>query len=422
MSMFEYSHEDMARMVEEPEKSVKFREHRTPFERDRARVLHSSALRRLGAKTQVLGPSSDDFIRTRLTHSLEVAQVGRELGRLLGANPDIVDAACLSHDLGHPPFGHNGERALAEVAKGYGGFEGNAQTLRILTRLEPKVVDKEGKPAGLNLARATLDACVKYPWGHGECPKGSHKFGFYEDDLPIFTWVRQGASEGIKSLEAQIMDLSDDIGYSVHDVEDAITLGRLDPNPRAWDDVLREQLFAATRDWYGADFSDDRLEGALSRLTSASWWPTSYDGSYASLARLKDMSSHLIGRFIDASVKQTRAIWGPYPLGRYVARVEVPEETLEEIVALKGLAAYFVMIPREHEPVYLQQRTLLYDLAAALLELGPTRLEPIYAQYWREHNNDEGKVRAVVDQIASLTDTSASQWHASLCGLLSTQL
>ena len=135
-TQYPYSSADRDRYVSETQKSSV----RTDFERDRARVLHSSALRRLGEKTQVLGPTSDDFVRTRLTHSLEVAQVGRELGKELGANPDVVDAACLSHDLGHPPFGHNGERALNELAAEIGGFEGNAQTLRIVARLAPKVI------------------------------------------------------------------------------------------------------------------------------------------------------------------------------------------------------------------------------------------------------------------------------------------
>ena len=114
-----YTEFDSQRWVNEPNKSVE----RTEFARDRARVMHSSALRRLGVKTQVMEAGQEDFPRTRLTHSLEVAQVGRELGSALGCDPDLVDTACLSHDLGHPPFGHNGETALNELAKDIGGFE-----------------------------------------------------------------------------------------------------------------------------------------------------------------------------------------------------------------------------------------------------------------------------------------------------------
>src|SRR3954465_10239189 len=158
---------DAQRWVTEPAKDSGYG--RTPFQRDRARVLHSAGFRRLAAKTQVHTAGSDDFLRTRLTHSLEVAQISREMGARLGCDPDVVDVAGLAHDLGHPPFGHNGGDALAAAAGWCGGFEGNAQTLRVLTRLEAKVPG-----AGLNLTRASLDAACKYPWPRRT---GTRKFG-----------------------------------------------------------------------------------------------------------------------------------------------------------------------------------------------------------------------------------------------------
>ncbi len=142
-----YDDASRERLVEEPPKRVDAPV-RTPFERDRARLVHAAASRRLAAKTQVVGPQSDDFVRNRLTHSLEVAQVARDLSRALGSQPDIAETAALAHDLGHPPFGHNGERVLAELGAACGGFEGNAQTLRLLTRLEAKTFTPAGESVG----------------------------------------------------------------------------------------------------------------------------------------------------------------------------------------------------------------------------------------------------------------------------------
>ncbi len=392
---------------------------RTAFERDRARVVHSSALRRLGAKTQVLGPSSDDFIRTRLTHSLEVAQVGRELGKALGCDPDVVDTACLAHDLGHPPFGHNGERALDQAAADIGGFEGNAQTLRLLTRLEPKTFTDDGRPVGLNLTRASLDAATKYPWTAEEAPekpggRPTRKFGVYPDDLPVFTWMREGAPDRRLSIEGQVMDLADDISYSVHDVEDAVVGGRIDLT------VLRradqqEAVVAQTRQWYNPPVSDDVLGAALERLVALPEWLDSWSESRRDRAALKDMTSQLIGRFCNAAHDATRARFGDGPLTRYGADLVVPDDTLAEIVVLKGVTAHYVMAPRENEPLYREQRTMLRQIAEALLEAGPDELEPIFVADWHEAEDDGARLRVVIDQVASLTDHSAYTWHRRLC-------
>lgn len=402
-----YTEEDRARWVTEAPKS----KDRTAFERDRARILHSSALRRLGAKTQVLGPGSDDFVRTRLTHTLEVAQVGRELGKSLGCDPDVVDAACLAHDLGHPPFGHNGERALAEAAAGIGGFEGNAQTLRLLTRLEPKVVDDAGRGVGLNLTRASLDASVKYPWPAERAVGG--KFGVYEDDAAVFAWLREGAPESARCLEAQVMDLADDVSYSVHDVEDAVVSGRLDLG-RLAERESRDRIIENTRAWYGPDLDAAELEAAMDRLARVDPWPAGYDGSRRALAALKDLTSQLIGRFCGAVIAATRERSGPGPLTRYAADLVVPAGTRAEIAVLKGVAVAFVMGPREGEPLYRQQREVLADLVAHLADRGPDELEPVFAADHLAARDDAARLRVVVDQVASLTDVSAAEWHARI--------
>jgi len=404
-----YGDADVERYVAEAAK----KKARTPFERDRARVVHSSAMRRLGAKTQVLTPGTDDFVRTRLTHSLEVAQIGREMGRALGCDPDLVDTACLTHDLGHPPFGHNGEKALADLAAGIGGFEGNAQTLRILARLEPKV---DG--AGLNLTRASLDASVKYPWAFGEGPRrpdgsATPKFGVYADDVPVFEWLRRGAPSGVRSMEAQVMDLADDIAYSVHDVEDAVVGGRLDLEVLAHEDE-RARVVAAVQAWYGDWHTGDAVEGALHRLHDSGLLMTGFDGSRRALARLKDLTSSLIGRFSGAAQAATRDAFGDGALTRYAARLVVPEETAMEVLALKGVAVAYVMAPREREPVYLAQREIVADLVQVLAERAPVTLEPPFAADWKAAADDGARLRVVMDQVASLTDVSAMQWHAQL--------
>jgi dGTPase len=397
-----------ARWVAEPPKSAR-NPGRGPFERDRARVLHSAALRRLAAKTQVVEVGSGDFPRTRLTHSLECAQIGRELGAVLGCDPDLVDAACLAHDLGHPPFGHNGESALAEFAAGCGGFEGNAQSLRLLTRLEAKVPG-----AGLNLTRATLDATLKYPW---PAQAGEVKFGVYADDAEVFDWIREGAPPGQPCLEAQVMDWSDDVAYSVHDLEDGLQAGLITL------DALRDQgeqkaVAALTAAEYCAPGSVtvDELREIFADLLTLPCWPSGYDGGLASLAALKNLTSELIGRFCSSAQQATLAsVAGPEPgparLTRYAADLVVPRRQRLECALLKGVTAQYVMSRAGAAESQARERELIAELAAAVLAGAPGALDLVFRPAYAAAVTDQERLRVVVDQIASLTDTSAIAWH-----------
>jgi dGTPase len=411
-----YTARDAERLVPEPSKRVG----RTAFERDRARVLHAAAFRRLSAKTQVVGPGTDDFVRNRLTHSLEVAQVARELGRAVGCDPDVVETAALAHDLGHPPYGHNGERALHEAAAGIGGFEGNAQTFAILVRLEPKTLDADGRSVGLNLTRAVLDACCKYPWTLADAPApiGVHadgsqrvvrKFGAYEQDAGTFAWLRAGVEGTARCLETQVMDLADDIAYSVHDVEDAVAAGRLDLRVLDSADEVAG-VFAAVRDWYLPGAEDARLDDALTRLRALDAWPhRGYDGTLRAQVGLKALTSSLIGRFCTATQAATHAVHGTGRLSRYAAGLEVPDEVVAEIAVLKGLAAHFVMRRDERVTLLREQRAQLGELVR-LLSRRPEELEPLFAERHAAAADDAARLRVVVDQVASLTDRSAGSW------------
>jgi dGTPase len=419
-----------ARWVAEPPK----RAGRSDFERDRARVLHSAALRRLAAKTQVVRAASADFPRTRLTHSLECAQIGRELGQEIGCDPDLVDAACLAHDIGHSPFGHNGEAALNELAAGIGGFEGNAQTLRLLTRLEPKT---EG--AGLNLTRATLDATLKYPW-FGE---PGTKFGAYAEDAEVFAWIRQGAPDRRPCLEAQVMDWADDVAYSVHDMEDGFHAGLVtfknlkSPTERA--EVSRTAIA-----YCPAGVTESELTELLEALLALDIWPASYDGGPATVAALKNLTSELIGRFCVAAQQATLAAASesaphpttattpgalapapasPFshtsPIGhsftRYAANLVVPRRQRLECALLKAISARYVMNRAGVVATQARERELLTELAHAIERGAPHTLDPLLRPSWEAAGTDAARRRVVVDQVASLTDTSAIAWHHRLC-------
>lgn len=406
-----YEEFDRERFVGQPKSSMP---RRGEFARDRARVLHSAAFRKLSSKTQVLSPSSGDFARTRLTHSLEVSQVGREIAKVIGVDADLVDMACLAHDLGHPPFGHNGESALNLWSAEIGGFEGNAQTFRILTRLEPKIYDESGRSRGLNLTRASLDAATKYPWRLSQASEygNSVKFGVYDDDLEVFHWMRQSAPDGAKCVEAQIMDFADDVAYSVHDFEDAIVEGFIDPAVIS-DPLAKDSLIEEIGKWAGGSLAKVQLEEALDLLQQSPYWLSGYDGSPRDQAQLKNLTSDLIGSFVSRTTEAILENASRSSLTRYRAGVIVPSKVRSEIAVLKGIVAASVMTHNSRQPLYERQRVILTELANALLEK-PERLDAISRQAWDQASSDAAKRRVIVDQVASLTDPTAIALHAEL--------
>ncbi len=405
-----------ARWVAEPPK----RAGRTDFERDRARVLHSAALRRLAAKTQVVTtgsapsggirgvvPPGQQSPRTRLTHSLECAQIGRELGREIGCDPDLVDAACLAHDIGHSPFGHNGEAALNAL----GGFEGNAQSLRLLTRLEPKILG-----AGLNLTRATLDATLKYPWF---ASPGKAKYGVYHEDAGVFAWIREGAPEGKVCLEAQVMDWADDVAYSVHDLEDGLHAGLIKFKIL----ISERQLVSRT----AADFYCDEpvpvteLGEVLDDLLAMDAWPREFDGTERSLAALKHLTGGLHGRLCVTVQEATLAAAASRgaapgtPLTRYGADLVVPRRQRLECALLKAITAQYVMAREGAARAQALERELLTELVLAVERGAPATLDPLLRPAWDAATTGAAHRRVVIDQVASLTDPSAIAWHHHLC-------
>ncbi len=260
-------------------------EYRNAFQIDRDRIIHSSAFRRLQNKTQVFLSGEYDFYRTRLTHSIEVAQIGRSICAWLTQqseilsddcfiDADLVESTCLSHDLGHPPFGHAGERTLHKLMEPYGGFEGNAQTLRILTQ----TLFSEGRN-GMNPTRALLDGVLKYKTLFAEKPANKANHYLYNDQERWLDFTMGGqafpieltpgkARNGFKSIECQIMDWADDTAYSLNDIADGIHAGFV--NVQRLERWAEEQTLSeddkADVAFLSKAMRENRVEGRLNRL------------------------------------------------------------------------------------------------------------------------------------------------------------
>ncbi len=406
----------LERRVEEPAKTAGLPESagaggRSPFSRDRARVLHSGSFRRLAGKTQVVAPDEDAVPRTRLTHSLEVAQIAREIGEQLGCDADLVDLAGLAHDIGHPPFGHNGEAALDTVGAVAGGFEANAQNLRLLSRLEPKIITGDGRPAGLNLTRASLDAVIKYPWPR---PRDGGKFGVYPDDRPVLEWVRAGRPDDRRCcLEAQVMDWADDVAYSVHDVEDGVSAGRIQLDRLA--DPEERLLVGVAAKAFSAETADDLvtvLDGLL-ELSVVRAAIGHRPGPVADAA-VKRMTSELTGRLATGAIAATRAAAGPGPLHRYDADLQVPRLLRAEVAVLKAIARRYVMADPDRIAAQRRQQELLVELVQLTAAVGPSALDPLFAEAFERAAGDAERLRVVLDQVSLLTDAQATSRHARL--------
>jgi dGTPase len=217
-------------------------EHRTAFQRDRDRILHTTAFRRLEYKTQVFINYEGDYYRTRLTHTLEVAQIGRTLARALGANEDLVEAICLAHDLGHPPFGHSGETALARLMRDYGGFDHNKQSLRIITLLETRYPEFPG----LNLTWEVREGIVKHETEYDIADASD-----YEPQL-------RG------HLEAQIANIADELAYTAHDLDDGLRSGLIQADQL--DGLALWQILRESIQWRSAELDDLTRHRLIRRL------------------------------------------------------------------------------------------------------------------------------------------------------------
>jgi dGTPase len=317
----------------------------------------------------------------------------------------------LAHDLGHPPFGHNGEFALAEIAADCGGFEGNAQSLRLLTRLEAKV---EG--AGLNLTRATLDATLKYPWLASEAID-TPKYGCYDEDAEIFAWIRNGAPPGQPCLEAQVMDWADDVAYSVHDLEDGlhsglITLEKL----HSLDERFAVVSITLAEYCRPGSVTEAELTETFDRLLALDFWPRSFDASPHTAVAVKNLTSQLIGRFCVAAERATMSADIKTPAKRYAKNLEVPRQQRLECALLKGVTAHYVMGRAGAKASQERERAVLTELAEALASGAPETLDPMFRPSYESAASDAARLRVIVDQVASLTDTSALAWHARLTG------
>lgn len=404
--------------IAEPVQSAS--DQRSPFERDWARIIHSVAFRRLQGKTQIFAPATADYLRTRVTHSIEVAQIGRGMADRFGVPTALVEAACLGHDLGHPPFGHTGEQALNRCMEDHGGYEGNAQSFHIVTKLEQKHPDYDG----LDLTRETLLALVKYPYRKG----ADHGKYLYEEDAQVYEkWLYEGSERRLltdashpepRTIACQLMDWSDDIAYSVHDLEDGIVTGYLQPATWQTDGFL-ETLHKSVRNapikWQEGPPTQDEIAAYVRPLHDrlASGAPD------VPMDVIRETTRHYIDKFVGAAdIRVDDDVTTSFDF-----QLDIPEEIRVENQVLKSITfEYILRDPRTVQIFHKGEKIVgrlfkeLYANAMAKQRKDRFLLFPrwLRGQLEVDRDNASALARIVADYIASLTEGQALRLYSRL--------
>ncbi len=399
---------------------------RTPGQHDSDRILISTAFQRLAGITQVVPAGTGNAAHSRLTHSIKVGRVARRLAeRVLQEHPgletkidvDSVEAAGFAHDLGHPPFGHVAERELDELVKPEaGGFEGNAQSFRIVTRLGQRYPDFNG----LNLTRGTLDAMLKYPWmrapRHRKKAEGKRwaKWGAYKEDELAFEFARgmHKKDDEERSLGAEIMDWADDLTYAVHDLEDFFRAGAV-PLDRLWNSEQEREAFCESIDRETepggrlAGEDAEAIKGAARDLLSQILdFPSPYQGTKEDRHRLRQHTNFLIGTFMPAFKVSAKG------------KVKIPDKRRNEVEALKQLTWHYVINRPNLSSVQEGQRTVIGQLFEVYTEAatGDGRVHMLPPLEQEMVRADIPPKRIAADFISRLTEDRALELYRRVSG------
>jgi dGTPase len=390
---------------------------RSEAQRDSDRILYSTAFQRLAGITQIASSETGQLLHNRLTHSIKVAQVARRLAAKLKLDDDVQEttaAAALAHDLGHPPFGHIAENVLNEQAADWGGFEGNAQSFRIVAKL----AIRSPRYRGLNLTAATLNGMLKYPWRRGGGPAGKEdKWGAYGNERLLFDWTRQGLPAQEPTIEAAIMDWADDVTYAVHDLEDFYRVDLI-PLDRLRSADERKRFVSSFRDSEAtggalkskfSDFSEDELLAASEFLVDEVFArATRFRGTRSERAWIRGQTSSLIGRFVD-SVTITKG------------KLRIDDDRRAEISVLKELAWFYIIDSPALTTVQRGQQRVICELhelyQAAAVKPSERKLFPEGYRHWLDvATNDRIRHRVATDFVSGLTEEMAFELHHRLTG------